>query len=183
MISRKTLDEFGPLTPAVEKLAREGLPYPTTPRMEGRSITLTKQQHDATRRGRSAEYLAAAWLLRNHDVWVSVMPDAASTDLMIQLQSNPRKRLSVQVKRVFDRALTLKSGRRTSYRTVNLSRSDGSKYTPELADYVLAVDEDNLMFWLLPVRAGMPGRIRLTKTYSGYAFGWSDAAPALGGWK
>lgn len=136
---------------------------------------MTRQQHNAARRGRQAEYLAAAWLL-GHDVWVSIMPDAASTDLMVQRRDFPQRRLSIQVKAVYH-----KTERGRTFRTVNTSRSDGSVYDSGLVDYVLAVDLDTLTFWLLPAKLGKT-RLRLTGKYSGYAYGWGDRSSVFGGW-
>lgn len=134
-----------------------------------------RQQQLAPRLGRSAEHLAAAWLLRNNDVWVCNMPDAASVDMVVVPRDRPSKRYSVQVKAVFDAGGT--------HRTVNVAKSSGVRYDRDEVDFVLAVDLEAVMFWLIPVSAlGTAGRVRLGKKYSGYLLGWHDPCPVFGGW-
>lgn len=134
-----------------------------------------RQQEIAPRLGRAAEHMAASWLLRNNDVWVCTMPDAASVDMVVVPRERPSKRYSVQVKAVFDAGGT--------HRTVNVAKSSGVRYDPAEVDYVLAVDMVAVMFWLIPVRAlNGAGRVRLGKKYSGYAHGWHDPCVVFGGW-
>jgi hypothetical protein len=127
------------------------------------------QQQMAARMGRAAEYAAMAWLLRNNDVWVSDMPDAASTDLMVVPRRNPRRRLSVQVKMAYRK-------RGTKKLCVNLSKADGGRYNADEVDFVLAVDMAALHFWVLPVGmlAGQ-SRIVLGDKYVGCGYTWDQA--------
>lgn len=133
------------------------------------------QQHTAARTGRAAEFLALAWILRNHDVWATQMPDSSGIDLLIQLTVNTRRTIRIQVKSVF-----YIDGRRV----VNLKKTNGSTYSPEDVDYVLAVDMDSHIFWLFPSQlTARFGRISLGKKYSGYALGWNDSSLMFGGVK
>jgi len=135
-----------------------------------------RQQELAPRLGRAAEHVVAAWLLRNNDVWVSAMPDAASVDLVVVPRARPDKRYSIQVKMVFD--AKSKAGQ---HRTVNVSKASGIRYNPSEVDFLVAVDIESLTFWMIPVRALKNlGRVRLGKKYSGYALGWHDTCPVFG---
>jgi hypothetical protein len=132
------------------------------------------QQQNAPRIGRAAEFLALAWLLRNHDVWATQMPDSSSVDLLVQLTVNTREAIRIQVKSTFQI---------DGHRTVNLKKTDGSRYTRDDVDYVIAVDQEHLLFWVLPVHlTSQVGRLRLGGKYSGYAHDWSMSAPEFGGW-
>jgi len=133
----------------------------------------TSQQHRAARTGRAAEMYAAAWLLRNHDVWVAFMPDAASSDMIVTRAFDDRK-FVIQVKAAYPLA---KGG----HRTVNLTRTNGTRYAERSLDWVLAVDLTSRMIWLLPSHLTSKfKRLRLTEKYSGYAFDWNDKAPVFG---
>lgn len=134
---------------------------------------MVSQQQSAARVGRAAEYLFMAWLLLRHEnVWVSKMPDASSVDLL--LQRNGKKRvLRLQIKMTY----TSKIGKRL----VNLAKSDGSKYTPDEIDFLVAIDTEHAVFWILPVSlASKFGRITLDGRYSGYAYDWHDKHAVLG---
>jgi len=136
---------------------------------------MASQQQSAGRIGRVAEHIVAAWILRNHDAWVSIMPDAASVDLLVQVRANPMRVLRVQVKAVYTTA--------AGFRTVNLTKSDGSRYTESDIDFIVACDPDTLTNWVFPVSfARRFGRLRLRKLWSGYAYGWSEESPMFGGW-
>jgi len=50
----------------------------------GQRLALPRtQQQNAGRVGRVAEHLAAAWLLRHNNVYVSIMPDPSDCDLVV----------------------------------------------------------------------------------------------------
>lgn len=130
------------------------------------------QQQSAARLGRAGELLVGAWFLLRHDVWVSIMPDASSVDMLVQRRTSDRI-LRMQIKATYAR-----KGRTM----VNLAKTNGDKYTAEEIDYVVAVDVEQRVFWVLPVSlAGKFTRLTLDERYVGYRYGWFDRHVIIGG--
>ena len=131
------------------------------------------QQQGAARLGRAAECLVASWLLLRHDVWVSIMPDASSVDMLVTRRAMPERILRLQVKATYDRG-----GRKL----VNLSKTSGLKYTAEEVDFIVAVDVEARIFWVLPVALTSKfTRLTLGERFSGYAYDWHDRHAVIGG--
>lgn len=129
------------------------------------------QQQRAPRVGRAAACLAMAWLLKNHDVWVSELPDASSIDAVVIPRLRPEKRFTVQFKAAFRR----KGERKLC---VNVSTSDGRRYAAREVDAVIAVDLKSLTFWVLPVPALQgQGRIVLGEKWLTCAYSWEQGVP------
>lgn len=129
------------------------------------------QQQNAARIGRSAEKLVAAWLLLRHDVWVSEMADASSLDMLVQKGNDAQRLVRLQIKATF-----LRKGKTA----VDLRKSSGAKYTVAEVDFVVAVDLERAVFWVLPIAlAGKFTGIQLDKRYSGYAYDWYDQHPVF----
>jgi len=134
-------------------------------------ILKPSQQSAAARIGRAAECLVAAWFLLRHPVWVSIMPDASSIDMLVMQQADNTRTIRVQVKAAY-------ISKRSNKLVVNLTKSDGSKYTSADVDFVLAVDVERQMFWVLPiVLASKFGRVNLNNRFSGYQHDWFDSNP------
>ena len=99
------------------------------------------------------------------------MPDASSIDMLVMQQADNTRTIRVQVKAAY-------ISKRSNKLVVNLTKSDGSKYTSADVDFVLAVDVERQMFWVLPiVLASKFGRVNLNNRFSGYQHDWFDSNP------
>lgn len=118
--------------------------------------------------GRAAQMVGMAWLLRNHDVWVSEMPDASQVDAVVIPNARPEKRFAVQFKLAYRKKGAKKL-------VVNLTRADGKRYAARAVDAVIAVDLATLTFWVLPVATlGGQGRIVLGEKWVSCAYTWDQ---------
>lgn len=124
-----------------------------------------KQQHDAVRRGRVAEFLAAAWLLHHLNAYVAIPPDPNDTDLLLQIEEGEWR--SIQVKSTFTHDENL---------VANVTKSNGERYK---TDYMLIVDtnDGDATFWLIPTKdITEKSRIILTN-YADYYMGGFNEPP------
>jgi hypothetical protein len=124
------------------------------------------QQTNAGRVGRSAEHLAAAWLLANNNVYVSMVSDPSEVDMVVLPRgANP---ITVQVKTAYIRQDGDWIGM-----VANCARSSGERYC---VDYLLVVVLSTFEFYLIPTAAiTEKSRIRVFR-YGAYRHYWGDAA-------
>ena len=100
-----------------------------------------EQQQNAGRIGRVSEHLAAAWILMHGDVYVATMPDPSNCDLIVMWPDGSSRSVQVKTAYMSSRGMQM----------ANCASSRGDQY--DGIDYLLIVDQQVFMFWLVPVGA------------------------------
>ena len=123
----------------------------------------------SSKRGKAAELLAQAWLLEQGMEVFDTVNDASSCDLCFR---DPRVPLilpeTVQVKRVYKKDGSL---------TINLTKSKDKKYGPLDATWILGVEVECLLFWLIPlIKVYEKTRVVLGDSLEKYLYDW-DTSP------
>ena len=122
---------------------------------------MTTKLNTPAQRGKAAELRAMAWLIESGREVMLPASDDTRVDIVYRRVMGSGLHgpwRSAQVKRVYEK---------NGHPTINLVRSNGERYSPIDADYVVAVDEHRM--WFIPFyEVCDKSRLRLTKKWDKY---------------